>query len=61
MHEYATEWTDDLAAEFRRFDGDDDGLITPSECLRAIQSMSRSNASLAGQRAPSQKLKAANR
>jgi hypothetical protein len=35
MSEYASTWTDSKAAEFRRIDRDGDGIITPSECLKA--------------------------
>jgi len=33
MAEYARSWTDAVAAEFARYDLNDDGLITPQECL----------------------------
>lgn len=33
MAEYARSWTDAVAAEFARYDLNNDGLITPQECL----------------------------
>jgi len=35
MAEYATTWPDEVVAEFIRFDLNDDGIITPKECLVA--------------------------
>jgi len=35
MSEFSSEWSDDNVAEFRRFDLDDDGIITPEEALRS--------------------------
>lgn len=35
MAEFATEWTDAKAAEFQKYDLNNDGIITPEECLRA--------------------------
>ncbi|NQT37484.1 MAG: hypothetical protein HQ581_08350 [Planctomycetes bacterium] len=35
MAEYASSWTDAKALEFTRVDLNNDGLITPKECLRA--------------------------
>jgi Ca2+-binding EF-hand superfamily protein len=35
MAEFATEWTDAKAAEFQKYDMNNDGFITPEECLRA--------------------------
>lgn len=36
MAEYATTWNDALVAEFLRYDLDNDGFITPRECLAAL-------------------------
>jgi len=33
MSEYASDWTDELVAEFNRFDANRDGVIAPHECL----------------------------
>ena len=33
MAEYATSWTEQVAAEFLKYDLDNDGVITPEECL----------------------------
>lgn len=33
MAEYSSSWTDSKAREFLRYDGNDDGVITPEECL----------------------------
>jgi len=33
MFEYASDWTDELVAEFNGFDANRDGVITPGECL----------------------------
>jgi hypothetical protein len=35
MAEYASDWTAELVEEFNRYDLDRDGVITPSECLKA--------------------------
>jgi hypothetical protein len=35
MAEYASSWDDAKAREFRRLDRDNDGIITPEECLKA--------------------------
>ncbi len=35
MREYHSQWTDSKVAEFRRFDLNGDGVITPAEALRA--------------------------
>ncbi|MCS7237645.1 MAG: hypothetical protein NZ899_05165 [Thermoguttaceae bacterium] len=36
MAEYATSWNDSVVAEFLRYDLDNDGVITPKECLAAL-------------------------
>jgi len=35
MAEFAAEWTDAKAAEFQKYDLNNDGIMTPEECLRA--------------------------
>jgi hypothetical protein len=35
MHEYASSWTASKAAEFKRYDLDGDGVITPREGVAA--------------------------
>jgi Ca2+-binding EF-hand superfamily protein len=35
MAEFSSAWTDQLVADFRQFDLNRDGVITPQECLRA--------------------------
>ncbi|MCS7305135.1 MAG: EF-hand domain-containing protein [Thermoguttaceae bacterium] len=40
MAEFASEWTDAKAAEFQKYDLNNDGLITPQECLRAEKAKS---------------------
>ncbi len=35
MAEYSSSWSDATAAEFVRFDRNNDGVVTPSECLEA--------------------------
>ncbi len=35
MAEFATEWTDAKATDFQKYDLNNDGIITPEECLRA--------------------------
>ncbi|HUT09427.1 MAG TPA: EF-hand domain-containing protein [Thermoguttaceae bacterium] len=35
MSEFSSEWSDDKAAEFRRYDPNGDGIITPEEALRS--------------------------
>ena len=37
MAEYASAWTDALAAEFVRLDANHDGVITPNECLQGLK------------------------
>lgn len=37
MSEYSTLWSDSKATEFAKFDLDGDGVITPRECLRALE------------------------
>lgn len=37
MAEYSSSWTDSKAREFSRFDLNDDGCVTPHECLQAIK------------------------
>lgn len=34
MSEYSSHWTERMVAEFRRYDLDNDGMITPQECLK---------------------------
>jgi len=38
MAEFAVEWTDAKATEFQKYDLNNDGIITPEECLRAEKS-----------------------
>jgi Ca2+-binding EF-hand superfamily protein len=35
MAEYSVSWSEEKVREFRRFDLNDDGVITPKECLKA--------------------------
>ena len=37
MSEYATSWSDDVVADFTQFDLNGDGIVTPKECLRAVE------------------------
>jgi len=37
MAEYARAWSDSAASEFARYDLNNDGLITPQECLRSAK------------------------
>ncbi len=37
MSEYASDWTDELVAEFSGFDANGDGVVTPQECLFAVR------------------------
>jgi Ca2+-binding EF-hand superfamily protein len=37
MPEFSTAWTDSVMEEFNRFDLNQDGLITPRECLKAVE------------------------
>ena len=36
MAEYATSWSDDVVADFAQFDLNGDGIVTPAECLQAV-------------------------
>ena len=36
MSEYATSWSDDVVADFTQFDLNGDGIVTPKECLNAV-------------------------
>ncbi len=36
MSEYASSWSDDVAADFAQFDLNGDGIVTPSECMKAV-------------------------
>ncbi len=36
MAEFTDDWTDEKEAEFDRFDLNDDGFVTPGECLKAM-------------------------
>ncbi len=36
MSEYATSWTDDVVADFAQFDLNGDGIVTPKECMNAV-------------------------
>jgi hypothetical protein len=38
MAEYSASWSDSIAREFNQFDLNQDGFITPKECLKAISS-----------------------
>lgn len=38
MAEFAADWNDTKAAEFQKYDLNNDGIITPAECLRAEKS-----------------------
>lgn len=35
MAEFASHWTEELTGQFLRYDANDDGMITPAECLAA--------------------------
>jgi len=37
MAEFATSWTQEAAAEFAKHDLNNDGMITPAECLEAMK------------------------
>ena len=37
MAEFASDWTPDVVAEFERYDLNHDGVITPAECLKAME------------------------
>jgi Ca2+-binding EF-hand superfamily protein len=37
MMEFSTDWSDSVMADFNQFDLSRDGLITPRECLRAVE------------------------
>ncbi len=37
MHEFSTSWTEALLSDYQQFDLNGDGLITPAECLAAIE------------------------
>jgi Ca2+-binding EF-hand superfamily protein len=37
MMEFSTAWTDGVMEEFNQFDLNQDGLITPRECLKAVE------------------------
>ena len=39
MREYSATWSDEKAAEFARHDLNGDGIVTPRECLAALQAM----------------------
>ncbi len=38
MSEYSTSWTDQVVADFAQFDLNNDGIVTPSECVKATES-----------------------
>ncbi len=38
MAEYSTSWTDQVVADFAQFDLNKDGIVTPSECVKATES-----------------------
>jgi hypothetical protein len=44
MHEFAVEWSDELAIEFQKVDFDNDGMLTPKECLASQDQASESDA-----------------
>jgi Ca2+-binding EF-hand superfamily protein len=37
MSEYASSWSDDVVADFSQFDLNNDGIVTPEECLKATE------------------------
>jgi Ca2+-binding EF-hand superfamily protein len=37
MSEYSASWTDQVVADFSQFDLNNDGIVTPSECVEAVQ------------------------
>ena len=37
MAEYSTSWTDQVVADFAQFDLNQDGIVTPSECVKATE------------------------
>jgi hypothetical protein len=37
MSEYATSWSDDVVADFAQFDLNGDGIVTPKECMKAVE------------------------
>jgi hypothetical protein len=37
MAEYSTSWTDQVVADFTQFDLNKDGIVTPSECVKATE------------------------
>jgi Ca2+-binding EF-hand superfamily protein len=38
MSEYSTSWSDQVVADFSQFDLNQDGIVTPGECLKAVES-----------------------
>ena len=38
MAEFSTTWTDGVVADYEKFDINQDGVITPKECLKAGES-----------------------
>jgi Ca2+-binding EF-hand superfamily protein len=38
MSEYSASWTDQVVADFAQFDLNKDGIVTPSECVKATES-----------------------
>ncbi len=45
MAEFATAWSESKVREFRRYDLNSDGVITPEECLKAEDTVEQSGAS----------------
>ena len=45
MSEYTSKWTDSLAKEFSGIDSNQDGILSPSECLASKQSSSSKGSS----------------
>ena len=37
MSEYATSWSEQVVADFSQFDLNGDGIVTPGECLKAVE------------------------
>ena len=37
MAEFSSVWNDEIAAEFAKYDLNNDGVITPAECLEATK------------------------
>ena len=48
MAEYATSWSSSVLDDFNQFDLNQDGMITPRECLRAVENEAERGGSIGG-------------